>query len=84
MLDGGGKVAHFSLRNLTRALTYAIKLMTKKQLASMVKPNVSLIEGILMSFCTCLDTNSAQRIGQYVYELFKVAVPKTNSLLSPP
>lgn len=52
LVDGAGQKPHFSLRTLTRTLTYAVDITSLYGLTR------SLYEGFLMSFSTLLDSTS--------------------------
>ena len=56
LVDGAGQHPHFSLRTLTRTLTYA------KHIQSMCSLRRALYEGFQMSFMTLLDAESASLI----------------------
>lgn len=56
LVDGSGQKPHFSLRTLTRALTYA------KDVSTLCSLRRALFEGFQMSFLTLLDKESESRL----------------------
>eukprot|EP00392_Amoebophrya_sp_AT5.2_P004892 g4901.t1 len=75
LTDGAGKVVHFSLRNLTRGLRFAVSLMTKENLLHRVEPIAALVEGMLMAFSTPLSSASAAVVSKKLYVTFGRADP---------
>ncbi|CAD7955682.1 unnamed protein product, partial [Amoebophrya sp. A120] len=75
LVDGANKVVHFSLRNLTRGLRFAVSLMTKENLIHRVEPVTALVEGMLMAFATPLSTTSAAIVSKNLYTTFGRADP---------
>lgn len=66
LVDGAGQKPHFSLRTLTRTLSYA------KHIQQMCSLRRALYEGFQMSFLTFLDTESAALVQPHIEEhLFK-------------
>ncbi|USW52776.1 Putative von Willebrand factor, type A, AAA+ ATPase domain, midasin, midasin, AAA lid domain 7 [Septoria linicola] len=60
LVDGAGQKPHFSLRTLTRTLSYA------KHIQQMCSLRRALYEGFQMSFLTFLDAESAALIQPYI------------------
>jgi len=66
LLDGAGKVAYFSLRNLTRALRFAVCLMRRPHYGS---PGIeALAQGLAVGFATPLDPASAATVESFIEE----------------
>jgi midasin len=71
LLDGAGKVAHFSLRNLTRALRFSINAVRRPCHPS--TGNVALAQGLAVGFATPLNRSSAKRIEALIEEAIGVS-----------
>jgi midasin (ATPase involved in ribosome maturation) len=71
LLDGAGKVAHFSLRNLTRALRFSICAVRRP--CHPTQGNLALAQGLAVGFATPLDRSSAERIERLIEEAIGVS-----------
>ncbi|GAB7351836.1 hypothetical protein MBLNU459_g2396t1 [Dothideomycetes sp. NU459] len=82
LVDGAGQKPHFSLRTLTRALTYA------KDVAPLCSLRRALSEGFQMSFLTLLDKESEGRlmplIQQHLFGQIKNAAAELKKPLRKP
>ncbi|KAL1301472.1 hypothetical protein AAFC00_005720 [Neodothiora populina] len=78
LVDGAGQKPHFSLRTLTRALTYA------KDVAPLCALRRALYEGIQMSFSTLLDKESEARILPLFYTYLFSKVKGVEAMLKKP
>lgn len=76
LVDGAGERPHFSLRTLTRTLSYA------KHIAPLCNIRRALYEGIQMSFMTFLDVESANLVEPLIKKLMLGKRLNTNAELS--
>ncbi|CAE8606408.1 unnamed protein product, partial [Polarella glacialis] len=70
LLDGAGRVSYFSLRNLTRALRFALRLARRPVHATPAKH--ALAQGLAVGFATTLDTSSAKVVEDLIKEALGV------------
>eukprot|EP00928_Gymnodinium_smaydae_P070251 TRINITY_DN54136_c0_g1_i1.p1 TRINITY_DN54136_c0_g1~~TRINITY_DN54136_c0_g1_i1.p1 ORF type:complete len:2263 (+),score=321.22 TRINITY_DN54136_c0_g1_i1:723-6791(+) len=66
LLDGAGRPAYFSLRNLTRALRFALSLV-RRPLHAIPGPQ-ALAQGLAIGFATALDPDSATAMEKLIEE----------------
>ena len=78
LVDGAGQKPHFSLRTLTRTLSYA------KRIAPLCNLRRALYEGFQMGFLTCLDVESERLIQPVIVQhLFSKHSNVRSQLLQP-
>jgi midasin len=82
LVDGAGQQPHFSLRTLTRTLSYA------RHIASMCSLRRALYEGMQMSFMTFLDVESSKLVQplleQHLFSKLKSASSELRKALRKP
>jgi len=70
LLDGAGRVSYFSLRNLTRALRFALRLARRSHHATPAKQ--ALAQGLAVGFATTLDSSSSRIVEEMIKEVLGV------------
>ncbi|CAJ1345251.1 unnamed protein product, partial [Effrenium voratum] len=71
LLDGAGRVSYFSLRNLTRALRFALRLARRAHHALPAKQ--ALAQGLAVGFATTLDLGSSKVVEDMIKEALGVS-----------